>query len=259
MTTSHTDLKHSERSPTNPNCDNQNRASLSRTHHGLRKASIIAVASLSALAFTACSDNNSANAEDTASTAMSSASSAASGAKAATAGSSTGSSAFERSTRNSANTAASGNQNSGETKAEAQGSNQNAANGSKSSDTSADDGSSGSKTMADDFLAALTGGIDVGGTLMARGEEMTACTVGDGFALHIVAAGPNTSCEFARVVENAQTAGLNATEDNVRDHLQPNITVSSPVTGKTYNMSCSTASDKVISCSGGNDATVYMY
>lgn len=113
--------------------------------------------------------------------------------------------------------------------------------------------------MGDDITAAIMSGVDVGDSFVAGGTQMTACIVGDGFGLHMNAAGTNTSCEFARAVQNAQTNGLNATEDNIRDHLMHYVRVTSPVTGKAYDMECSTKSDRVIVCTGGNDANVYMY
>lgn len=97
-----------------------------------------------------------------------------------------------------------------------------------------------------------------GSTFMAAGEQATTCIYGDGYGLNLIAAGPNTSCDFAKAVFNQQTEGLNASEDNIRDHLQPNIKAKSPATGKTYDLSCSTQDDVVV-CTGGNNAKFYMY
>lgn len=97
-----------------------------------------------------------------------------------------------------------------------------------------------------------------GTTFTAGGEEMTVCVYGDGYGTNLVVAGPNTSCEFATEVFHQQTDGLNATADNVRDNLKPNIQATSPATGQTYDVSCGTQADGVVECSGGNDARIYI-
>lgn len=97
-----------------------------------------------------------------------------------------------------------------------------------------------------------------GSTFTAAGEQATTCIYGDGYGLNLIAAGPNTSCDFAKAVFNQQTKGLNATEDNIRDHLRSNIKAKSPATGKTYDLRCSTQDDVVV-CTGGNNAKIYMY
>jgi hypothetical protein len=72
-------------------------------------------------------------------------------------------------------------------------------------------------------------------TTTGGGEFATTRDCGGGLT-----AGPNTSCPFA---------------ENVRDAYDgaPTVTAYSPVTRKTYEMSCSGAS---VSCTGGNDASV---
>lgn len=89
--------------------------------------------------------------------------------------------------------------------------------------------------------------------------RVTNCVYGDGYGLHMVAAGPNTSCDFAREVMKAQTENLNATEQNVRHHLHPVVSVTSPVTGLSYDMKCANEPNFLIRCTGGNDATVFMF
>jgi len=96
------------------------------------------------------------------------------------------------------------------------------------------------------------------GTTFTGGEEMTVCVYGDGYRTNLVVAGPNTSCEFATEVFHQQTDGLNATADNIRDNLKPNIQATSPATGQTYDVSCGTQGDGVVACSGGNDARIYI-
>ena len=65
---------------------------------------------------------------------------------------------------------------------------------------------------------------------------------GDGLSV-----GPNTTCPFARVVREAyfNSGGGDTT-----------VSAFSPVTGKTYLMSCSGGSPHV--CAGGNNASVYF-
>jgi len=60
-----------------------------------------------------------------------------------------------------------------------------------------------------------------------------------------VSVGPNTTCPFAFNVADAyRSSGSNV------------VDVYSPVTGKTYTMTCSSGSPHV--CTGGNDASVYF-
>lgn len=60
-----------------------------------------------------------------------------------------------------------------------------------------------------------------------------------------VSVGPNTTCPFALNVADAyRSSGSNV------------VDVYSPVTGKTYTMTCSSGSPHV--CTGGNDASVYF-
>lgn len=127
---------------------------------------------------------------------------------------------------------------------------------SPSSSESGDNGD-GSE-LRQDMTAEIYNNPSPGSTFMAAGEQATTCIYGDGYGLNLIAAGPNTSCDFAKAVFNQQTEGLNASEDNIRDHLQPNIKAKSPATGKTYDLSCSTQDDVVV-CTGGNNAKIYMY
>jgi hypothetical protein len=61
-----------------------------------------------------------------------------------------------------------------------------------------------------------------------------------------VSAGPNTSCPFAK---NVHDEYFSVPGDSVE------IDVHSPVTGKTYTMSCVRTGDRV-TCRGGNQAVV---
>ncbi|MEJ6014185.1 hypothetical protein WG936_10100 [Corynebacterium sp. H127] len=110
-----------------------------------------------------------------------------------------------------------------------------------------------------EMAAKLQQSMHPGDPIEIYGNNMTLCTQGDGYGIHMLAAGENTSCEFALALMGAQIAGLNATDDNVREHLQPSVAVTSPVTNQPYTMTCGTDANKVITCSGGNDALVVLY
>ena len=129
--------------------------------------------------------------------------------------------------------------------------------GTSTSSSESGDNGDGSK-LRQDMTAEIYNNPSPGSTFTAAGEQATTCIYGDGYGLNLIAAGPNTSCDFAKAVFNQQTEGLNASEDNIRDHLQPNIKAKSPATGKTYDLSCSTQDDVVV-CTGGNNAKIYMY
>jgi peptidoglycan hydrolase-like protein with peptidoglycan-binding domain len=64
-----------------------------------------------------------------------------------------------------------------------------------------------------------------------------------------VFAGPNTSCQFAN---NVRAAYFSVPGDSVE------VDVFSPVTGKTYTMSC-VKTDNRVTCRGGNEAVVTFF
>lgn len=99
---------------------------------------------------------------------------------------------------------------------------------------------------------------EVGQRFTVLGEPATSCVVGDGWGTSVWAVNDNTSCEFASAVFETQTAGLNATSDNIRDNLKPSIEVRSPVTSEMYTMNCENV-DVYVRCTGGNNAAVYFY
>lgn len=98
----------------------------------------------------------------------------------------------------------------------------------------------------------------VGQRFTVLGEPATSCVVGDGWGTNVWAVNDNTSCEFATAVFETQTAGLNATYDNIRDNLKSSIEVRSPVTSEMYTMNCENV-DVYVRCTGGNNAAVYFY
>jgi cobalamin biosynthesis Mg chelatase CobN len=115
----------------------------------------------------------------------------------------------------------------------------------------------------DDFQAAMAEQMRINGNIgdpfVIDGQETELCVHGDGFGLNVVTAGGNTTCEFTRNVMNSATAGLNPTGDNVRDRMPMHVRAASPVTNQTYDMNCSVDERKLITCTGGDNATAYMY
>ena len=108
--------------------------------------------------------------------------------------------------------------------------------------------------------ASITDGTaDVGKQVDVFGQPATVCVYGDGYGLNTVAAGADTSCEFASETLHQLTEGLNPTSENVRSTLPATVTAHSPATGQDYEMSCSVDANKLVTCRGGNDAAVYMY
>lgn len=135
---------------------------------------------------------------------------------------------------------------------------------SEGASASAEPGSSEAPSQApDDFEAAMAEQMRINGNIgdpfVIDGQETTLCVHGDGFGLNVVTAGGNTTCEFARDVMNSATAGLNPTGDNVRDRMPTTVRAASPVTNQAYDMDCSVDERKLITCTGGDNATVYMY
>lgn len=79
-----------------------------------------------------------------------------------------------------------------------------------------------------------------GGTVNNNGTTNSRATCGDGITV-----GPNTTCEFARNVVATY-----------RDSPASTLEVYSPVTDRTYTMSCTSGSPHA--CTGGNNASVYF-
>lgn len=99
----------------------------------------------------------------------------------------------------------------------------------------------------------------VGKDTTIAGETATICIYGDGWGTNIWAGNANTSCEFVSEVHQELIEGLNPTMDSIRQNLRPEITVTSPVTGEPYDLTCEQRSERLMACSGGNDAVVYIY
>lgn len=98
-----------------------------------------------------------------------------------------------------------------------------------------------------------------GDQVTINGGPATLCMRGDGFGTNMLAAGPNTSCDFAKAVMSKQVSQRNASYDDIRNSLSPSISVKSPVTNENYTMQCSVDADRLITCAGGNNASVFMY
>src|SRR5690625_7308278 len=82
--------------------------------------------------------------------------------------------------------------------------------------------------------------------------------MGNGYGVHGLAVGPNTSCEFAGEVFAGLIQG-STPEDNARDATPTTVDAHSPATSQDYDMDCVTGQDSLITCSGGVGAAVYMF
>src|SRR5699024_9927588 len=100
---------------------------------------------------------------------------------------------------------------------------------------------------------------NIGDPFVIDGQETELCVHGDGFGLNVVTAGGNTTCEFARDVMNSATAGLTPTGENLRGRRPTTARAASPVTNQSSGMDWSVDARKLITCTGGDNATVYMY
>src|SRR5699024_3009629 len=135
---------------------------------------------------------------------------------------------------------------------------------SEGASASAEPGSSEAPSQApDEFEAAMAEQMRINGNIgdpfVIDGQETELCVHGAGFGLNVVTAGGNTTLEVARDVMNSATDGLNPTGANARDRLPTTVRAASPVTNKAYDMNCSVDERKLITCTGGDNATVYMY
>ncbi|ALC05690.1 putative secreted protein [Corynebacterium deserti GIMN1.010] len=102
-------------------------------------------------------------------------------------------------------------------------------------------------------------GIDVGAPISIGAEQATVCIYGDGYGTNVWAAGENTSCEFVSEVHNELIDGLNPTTDNIRDNLPQSVTANSPTTGQEYELTCTPRGDVLVTCRGGDNASVHFY
>lgn len=118
---------------------------------------------------------------------------------------------------------------------------------------------SGLTPAQEQLQAELSKGAVPGDTVHVNGVASSLCTQGDGYGLRMVSVGPNTSCDFGLNVMGALASGLNSRYDNVKDALKPTVEVRSPVTDQMYTMKCSLDESSIITCSGGNNAVVYLY
>ncbi|MCK6159795.1 hypothetical protein [Corynebacterium simulans] len=100
---------------------------------------------------------------------------------------------------------------------------------------------------------------DAPGTkVTVNGTPSEMCMMGDGYRINFLMAGPNTSCDFAKETTSALINATPSPEDDLRGHIPGSLNVASPVTGKTYQMSCTVAENALITCKGGNNATVFI-
>lgn len=99
----------------------------------------------------------------------------------------------------------------------------------------------------------------VGSETVIAGEPATICIHGDGWGTTIWAGNANTSCEFVIATHEVLIEGLNATEDDIRDHLRERITVHSPVTGQDHRLTCLPRGERLVTCAGGENAAVHFH
>lgn len=100
---------------------------------------------------------------------------------------------------------------------------------------------------------------DAPGTkVTVNGTPSEMCMMGDGYRINFLMAGPNTSCDFAKETTSALINATPSPEDDLRGYIPGSLNVASPVTGKTYQMSCTVAENALITCKGGNNATVFI-
>ncbi|PQM75089.1 hypothetical protein [Corynebacterium sp. J010B-136] len=102
------------------------------------------------------------------------------------------------------------------------------------------------------------GEVNRGDSFKLGDRAATLCMMGNGYGVHGLAVGPNTSCEFAGEVFASLIQG-STPEDNARGLTPTTVHAHSPVTGQDYDMDCVTGQDNLITCTGGVGAAVYMF
>lgn len=102
------------------------------------------------------------------------------------------------------------------------------------------------------------GTVNRGDALQLGDREATLCMMGNGYGVHGVAVGPNTSCEFGGEVF-AQLIDAHSPSDNIRDLTPVTVNAHSPITEQDYDMECVTGHDDLITCAGGVGAEVYLF
>ena len=108
-----------------------------------------------------------------------------------------------------------------------------------------------------DSLGVQSG--DASGTkVTVNGTPSELCMMGDGYRINFLMAGPNTSCDFAKETTSALINATPSPAEDLRGYIPGSLNVASPVTGKTYQMSCTVAENALITCKGGNNATVFI-
>lgn len=113
--------------------------------------------------------------------------------------------------------------------------------------------------LQEDFYNQLSAYQDpIGQTITFDGVASKVCIHGDSHALNVVTAGPNTSCDFAKAVFQGLSTDITA-DKNIRDYLPAEVQATSPVTEQSYTMNCASDARNLIKCTGGDNATVFMY
>ncbi|MFQ6395008.1 protein kinase domain-containing protein [Nocardia sp. KC 131] len=137
--------------------------------------------------------------------------------------------------------------------------------GSSSSETSATGVESGALVTASarpnatptTTTAPVTTSASASSTPVALPESARPCSAGgpgQGTFTHAAAGSQVTSCEFAEAVREAyaESAATNVSR------APRSVVATSPVTGRVYTMNCA-ADGQLVTCSGGENAVVYVY
>lgn len=70
-----------------------------------------------------------------------------------------------------------------------------------------------------DVHSAIQNGVKSGDTITIGGTQATVCPIGNGYGISLVAAGSDTSCEFANVVLQQQMRRARSSTQDLRDAL----------------------------------------
>lgn len=90
------------------------------------------------------------------------------------------------------------------------------------------------------------------------GQPVTHCSSGNGYRVTDLWVGANTSCDFAFNTLGTLVESRNSGTDDLRLSMPASVRVYSPVTGGSYDMSCSMMDQRMIQCTGGDGAAVYL-
>src|SRR5699024_650760 len=102
------------------------------------------------------------------------------------------------------------------------------------------------------------GTVNRGDALQLDDREATLCMMGNGYGVHGLAVGPNTSCEFGGALF-AQLIDAHSPSDYTLNPIPATVNAHSPVTDQYYDVECVIGQDDLLTCSGGGGAEVYLF